>query len=304
MAIAHDLRQPVAAITAYANLLEVLAEQHSADPQGQAGAKHILASSRQLHRLIGDLLDVSRLAAGQLKLERRSLALLGLVNDVVERMAETLRGHAVRVDVQNAIPSIELDSGRVEQALTNLLSNATKYGYAGTAILVQLRSQDDEVQVSVVNQGKGIALGDMPHLFNRFYRAREAPSTGEAGLGLGLYITKEIVEAHGGRIWAESDPGRTATFRFTLPVARAESTPNGRLPRTPGLCLRLPSAPARPLGWRSAHSCSPGRLRRPHGSCCTRLKRRWGRRWRRSLPGPLSMEASPPRGSAPRWSPS
>jgi PAS domain S-box-containing protein len=217
-AIAHDLRQPVAAISAYANLLEVLAEQHATSPQEQAGARHILASSRQLYRMIGDLQDVSGLGAGQLQLELQAVDFPALVEEILERMADTLRGHSVRIKVRGKIPQLVIDPGRFEQAFSNLLSNAAKYSYAETQILVEVQDRGLEVELAVTNEGKGISADDMPRLFTRFFRARQAQASGVRGLGLGLYITKEIVRAHGGRIWAESTPDVGATFRLTLPL--------------------------------------------------------------------------------------
>ncbi|MBI4493372.1 MAG: sensor histidine kinase, partial [Chloroflexi bacterium] len=110
-----------------------------------------------------------------------------------------------------------------EQELGNLLSNAAKYGSPSTEIRVEVARRKAEVEVAVANQGPGIPPEDLPHLFTRFYRARQARAERAAGLGLGLYISKGLVEAHGGRLWAESTPGQTTTFRFTLPASRVAS---------------------------------------------------------------------------------
>src|SRR5262249_36631611 len=104
----------------------------------------------------------------------------------------------------------------------NLLTNAVKYGYPGRDVWVDLGRRGDEVEIAVTNEGAGIPAEELPLLFQRFHRTRQAAEHGIAGLGLGLYIAKGLVEAHGGRIWAESTPGRTTTFHSTLPVFRAD----------------------------------------------------------------------------------
>jgi PAS domain S-box-containing protein len=216
--IAHDLRQPVAVIAGYADLLARQAEQYP--PSVKTRVEHILTSARQLNRMISDLLDVSRIEARRLVLECKLVDLPALVHDVVERTAEITRGHPVRVDVKCEIPLLEIDPIRIEQVLTNLLSNAAKYSYPGTPIELTLECRDREIDTSVTNRGPGISQEELPRLFTRFYRTPEARAAHVAGLGLGLYITKGLVEAHGGRIWVQSVPGQTTTFTFTLPIPR------------------------------------------------------------------------------------
>ncbi|MBI4493843.1 MAG: PAS domain S-box protein [Chloroflexi bacterium] len=217
--IAHDLRQPVTVINGYAGLLARLMERHPAVPQEQQAVEHIRTSAHQLNRMIADLLDVSRIEAGRLALERQPQDLATLVRQVAERTAEVAAGHPVQVEVAEAPLPVEADPQRIEQVLGNLVSNAAKYGDPDTGILIEVRRRDTEVEVAVANHGPGIPPEDLPRLFSRFHRARQAQAERVAGLGLGLYISKGLVEAHGGRIWAESAPGQTTTFRFTLPLA-------------------------------------------------------------------------------------
>jgi signal transduction histidine kinase len=219
--IAHDLRQPVAAITAYAGALSALAEQQpSLEPFGRR-ADNIAAAAGQLERMIADLLDVSRLGAGQLKLEPTSIDLPLLLRGVFDRAAAATRGHPTEVRIQEQLPRAWADPGRLEQVLVNLLSNAAKYGYTDTPITLAVELQHGEVQIAVTNEGAGIPPEEIPRLFSRFYRTGGARAGGAPGLGLGLYVCRELVRAHGGRIWVESTPGATTTFRFTLPVASA-----------------------------------------------------------------------------------
>jgi signal transduction histidine kinase len=124
----------------------------------------------------------------------------------------------VQVSVQGVIPPLDADPGHIEQVLVNLLSNAAKYGREGCPIEVRVQAGASEVEVAVANQGPGIPPGELRRLFGRFCRSRSTPADRAPGIGLGLYIAKGLVEAHGGPIWAESIPGETTTFRFTLPL--------------------------------------------------------------------------------------
>ncbi|MGK3998993.1 PAS domain S-box protein [Sorangium sp. So ce1024] len=209
--IAHDLRQPISTIVFKASLL-------AKQPQSSDVAQHILASATQLNRLITDLLDVSRLESHRLELSRAEVDLPALLRATVERTADATRGRRVDVEAPSDVPPLLADPGRLEQVLTNLLSNAAKYGAPGTPIRAAVERRGGEVLVAVENEGEGIAPEDLPRLFTRFYRTRGARTGGAAGLGLGLYIAHGIIEAHGGRIWAESTPGKKTTFRFALPL--------------------------------------------------------------------------------------
>src|SRR5258708_39103373 len=148
--------------------------------------------------MIADLLDVSRIEARRLTLDCYSVDFPALVRAVVERTTALTKGHPVRVSIVDEIPQLELDPGRIEQVLGHLLSNAAKFGYPNTAIMLAVERRDAEIEVSVSNQGPGIAPAELPKLFRRFYRTSEARAAGVAGIGLGLSITKGLVEAHGG----------------------------------------------------------------------------------------------------------
>jgi signal transduction histidine kinase len=215
--VAHDLRQPITIILGYARLLAQ--EMMPGPPRVRAQLEHVLASSRQLIRMIEDLLDVSRIDAHRLTLEHQMVDLPTLVRKVVDRLGEITTDRDVRVCVTAGVPPLRADAGRIEQALGNLLSNAAKYGDAGNTIDVEVMPLGIEVQVSVSNRGPGITAEEIPRLFSRFYRTATPDVTRSPGVGLGLYIAKEVVEAHGGRIWVESVPDQTTTFHFTLPLA-------------------------------------------------------------------------------------
>jgi signal transduction histidine kinase/DNA-binding response OmpR family regulator len=215
--IAHDLRQPVSVIL-FAT--ESLRTQHAGEilERARKTLARIEGAALTLNRMINDLLDVSRIEARRLTLERREVDLASLVRELVDRTPEA----AGRCDASvgpGAEAPVWADPGRIEQALGNLLSNALKYGDPGTRIAVDLQRRGDEVEVTFTNAGRGIEPEDVPLLFDRFHRSCATRRSGVPGIGLGLYITRSLVEAHRGRIWVESTPGVTTSFHVTLPVA-------------------------------------------------------------------------------------
>jgi PAS domain S-box-containing protein len=214
-AIAHELRQPLTIVTGYASMLAHQSAEYP--PPVRAAIDHIVSSTRQLSRMISDLLDVSRIASQRLTLDRQPVDVVALVQSVQEGVAAVRKDRRVRIEVRGEVPRLEADSVRIEQILSNLLSNAVKYGDPVTEIRVEVTRRERYVEVAVTNQGAGIPADELSRLFSRFYRTSEARTGREGGLGLGLYICKGLVEAHGGQIWAESGSGET-TFRFTLPL--------------------------------------------------------------------------------------
>ncbi|WP_257459186.1 sensor histidine kinase [Archangium lipolyticum] len=222
--VAHDLRQPVSVI---ALALDALRHDTPGGPseEQQEPLQWIDTSVGRLRRMIEDLLDASRIEARQLRLERQPVVLTELVHESVRRMQGQAEGRPLRVTATEETRTLA-DPLRIDQVLTNLLSNAVKYGALHTPIDVELHRQEDELRVSVSNEGPGIAPEDLPHLFQRFHRTKEGRKQA-AGIGLGLYICKGLVEAHGGRLWAESEPGLRTTFSFSLPVVERAEPPTG-----------------------------------------------------------------------------
>jgi len=217
--VAHDLRQPVTIITGFANLLARQIQLHpNADEQRAIG--HVLAASRQLNHMISDLLDVSRIESRRLRLNRRRMDLFGLIRSVADRFSATAGAAGITVTGDSVIPPIIADPERIERVLTNLLSNAAKYGEPAGQIQIEMSLHETEVEVSVRNHGPGILAEELPRIFSRFYRASAGRSGTRQGLGLGLYVCKGLIEAHAGRIWAESVPGDVTRFSFTLPLEK------------------------------------------------------------------------------------
>ena len=218
--IAHDLRQPLNAIALNAQLI---ARKKKDTADVGRPVEQIASSARRLNRMINDLLDLSRLEARQLKLIRQPVDLTSLVHVSVERIAAEAPDRRFDVHLPTDLPVIQIDADRIVQVLDNLLSNAIKYGAAETPIEIEVRLRDLDLLVSVVNQGAGIAPEDLPHLFQRFHRVGKDQQSHIKGVGLGLYIVQQLIEAHGGRVQAESTPGGKTTFRFTLPRSPTEA---------------------------------------------------------------------------------
>jgi PAS domain S-box-containing protein len=225
--VAHDLRQPLGTIS--------LSAQMIARATGEAKllryAEQIRAAAQRLHRMVGDLMDLSRLHAHRLELVRQYVDVPALVSAVAERVALQAPDRAFDVRILEPVPDVVADPDRIAQVMENLLTNAVKYGKGGTVILTTVSSEGGDVAVAVTNEGRPLTAEELSRIFERFHRTASAKLEGIQGVGLGLYITRSLVEAHGGRITAESTPAGVTTFRFTLPVAgpqvasRAEGHP-------------------------------------------------------------------------------
>jgi signal transduction histidine kinase len=214
--VAHDLRSPVGAIRLNVDALEKLTREHPVGEHVTRIISKMNVTATGLARMIGDLLDASLVESKRLTLRTERVDLDQLIRDVVDRASGLTEGRAVRIVAPAGARGIDLDPQRFEQIMVNLLSNATKYASPGTEIVVAVESGPAEALVSVTNAGSGIEPAEAPLLFTRFYRS-DARGDGPHGLGLGLYIVKGLVEAHGGRVWVESEPGKSTTFRFSLP---------------------------------------------------------------------------------------
>ncbi len=212
--VSHDLRTPLAAITGAASSLVAGGERLDAATRREL-SQSIQEEGERLSRLVHNLLDMTRLEAGQVALNREWQSLEEIVGAALGRL-ETRR---VSARLPADLPLIPLDGMLVEQLFVNLLDNALKYTPAGSPIEIVAEAGSGVVTVEVADRGPGFAPGDDQRVFEKFYRGRE--KAGRSGVGLGLAICRAIVEAHGGRIWAENRPGGGAVIRFTLPVPGA-----------------------------------------------------------------------------------
>ena len=220
---AHELRTPLASIAGYVEML--LDGDAGALNEQQADYLNIVESGAQrLLRLTRDLLDVARLESGRLELVLLPSDLAGLIWDVIVELRPQLEARDQRVDFSVApdLPLALVDPARAAQVLGNLVGNASKYGPPASTICVSLEREPQDrglLRVTVTDKGPGIALEDQERLFRPFERAANGSARGQAGVGLGLYISRSLVELHGGRIRVESEPGRGASFCVTFPIA-------------------------------------------------------------------------------------
>jgi PAS domain S-box-containing protein len=217
--VAHDLRNPLSAILLQARLLK----RHGAEPERRSRkpSETIDRAVMRMNRLIQDLLDVGLMESGQLIIERARISARELINGAVDMQKPMASASSLelRVDLDPDVPDVWGDRDRLLQALDNLIGNAIKFTRSGGDIRVGAASIDDEVVFWVTDTGRGIAPENLPRVFDRFWQATRK---GRHGAGLGLPITKGIVEAHGGRIWVESTQGKGSTFSFTIPKASAD----------------------------------------------------------------------------------
>ncbi len=218
--VSHELRGPISVLMGYSELLPLWDRLPPA--RRELALRAIGDQARLMNRLIGDLLDTSRIQTGRFTVEKAPVDLAELAHRVVAAQQAAARNHRIHLVAPPEL-RLEADEARLLQVLTNLVSNAIKYSPEGSEIGVQVENRGGEALVSVRDQGIGIPPEQMPQLFrpySRLFRERSVK-----GIGLGLYITKGIIEAHGGRIWAESPgPGQGTTFYFTLPKG-GESQP-------------------------------------------------------------------------------
>jgi len=218
--VAHELRTPLSNIRGY---LEALRD--GLTRPSPALIDSLYEEAMLLSRLVDDLQELALAEAGQLKLVRQPVALAEIVKKVVNivQPQATAKGLTVRADLPADLPPVNADPERVGQVLRNLLNNAVTYTPPGGEIVVVARAVGSEVEVSVRDTGVGIAPEHLPYVFERFYRADKSRARATGGTGLGLAVVKQWVEAHGGRVWVESEVGKGTTFTFTLLVAQSST---------------------------------------------------------------------------------
>jgi signal transduction histidine kinase len=221
--VSHDLRAPLSVIVATAGSLRRslfrLAGSSVERERARLPIERILRSSERMDRLIADLLDLSKLSAGKLQLDRRAVSVDDLVSDMLEMNRPLAEPKGIALEV-SSVPRAEVfcDRERVLQVLSNLVGNAIKFTPEGGRVRLRTEIQDGDLVCAVSDTGPGISKEEEAHIFERFWRGEP---DGRASAGLGLSIAKAFVEAHGGRIWLDSVLGRGTTFYFSLPLASA-----------------------------------------------------------------------------------
>ncbi|MBZ0306838.1 MAG: PAS domain S-box protein [Anaerolineae bacterium] len=215
--ISHELKTPVALIKGYAETLR-REDAHWDKNAYQEALTVITEEADRLKELIDNLLAATKLQAEGMKLSLSDVRLDKMVEQAVERFRTQSDVHTLELDFPVKFPCVLADETRLRQVVDNLLSNAIKYSPEGGTIHVRGEATPDQVKISVSDEGVGIRPDKLERVFDRFYRVDDDLTRSTQGTGLGLYLARAVVEAHGGRIWAESEPGQGSTFSFTLPV--------------------------------------------------------------------------------------
>ena len=223
--VSHEFRTPLSIINGY---LETLEEGGVGREMLRKSISVMRRHADRLNRLIEDLLTISRMEEKGVRLETASADVAGLLSSVVSRLDPEIRqrGAEVRLDIESGLPSLTIDSYRMEQAFSNLLANALRHGSPagstrGVRVTVAMRREGPDLAISFSDDGPGIPFQDQEHLFERFYRVGGDRARQTGGTGLGLSIVKHVVQAHGGRVGLRSRPGEGSTFTIHLPLAAA-----------------------------------------------------------------------------------
>jgi len=216
--LSHELRTPLTTVSLLAETLALEADQ--LPPRTAERIAKIEVETGHLVQMVNELLDLSKIESGSTALVLADVDLAHLASATLERLSLFAERQGVRlvIDVVESIPRVRGDGERLGQALLNLLHNAVKFSPTGTEVVVRVTATAHEVVVAVVDHGQGIARAALPRVFERFYKGDRARTRGVGGTGLGLSIARHVVEAHGGRIWVESEEGIGSTFAFALPV--------------------------------------------------------------------------------------
>ncbi len=219
--VVHELKTPLTSLKGFAQLLRRRLSQ-SVDQQARQLANRIDVQTNKLTSLIDDMLDVTRIEGGTFQFDEEAFVFDELVEEIVEELQLTTEKQQIIRQGQTD-KSVWGDRQRVGQVITNLLSNAIKYAPAAPVILLNLSTDDSNVSLSVQDSGPGIPLEKQQRIFEPFYRIEASEQRGAPGLGLGLFISAEIIQRQNGTIWVQSVEGQGTTFGFTLPINKPQT---------------------------------------------------------------------------------
>jgi signal transduction histidine kinase len=220
--VSHELRTPIAAIQGFASSLRCADEVEIPPEMAQDWIAEIEANAERLRRLVTDLLDLSRMEAGALQMSLELQDLADVFADLQPNLERLVGDLGLIMQLEGRLPLVRCDAERIEQVLRNLVENAAKFSPPGSSIVVGAEQFGDSVRVGVLDTGEGIAPEFQEKIFERFYQVEDSPPRAQKGTGLGLAICRNIIEAHGGRIWVESTPGVGSIFYFTLPTSSSK----------------------------------------------------------------------------------
>lgn len=224
--VSHELRTPLTVIKGYSSMLIKYGEQLP-DTEKRLIFKEIDTASDKLKELIDNLLEMSRLEMGTLKLNLTAFDMGEIIRLAIEAVKQKTEKHKFSLSIPPDLPQVYADPSRIELVVNSLLMNAVKFSPNGGEVKIVIIGKEKEVVVSVNDTGIGIAPEVIDKIFDKFYQFDPAIKTATKGLGLGLTVINGIIEAHGGRVWVESTPGRGSTFCFTLPLTRAAELGSG-----------------------------------------------------------------------------
>ena len=228
--VSHELKTSLTSIIGYVDRL--LLRRDKIGPLNERQERYlenVKEDSRRLKVLIDDLLDISRIEAGSLELNLTVLQIRPQVEQVIDAIQSQFAYKELSVihAIPSELPSVIVDQLRFSQIITNLLTNAFKYSPAGGSVTIAAMEDGNAAQIDVCDTGIGISTEDQARLFTKFFRADNSSTRQETGTGLGLYIVKHLIEAHGGAIWVNSRKGEGSTFSFTIPLAHDDAEPDG-----------------------------------------------------------------------------
>lgn len=214
--LSHELSTPLAAVKGYATTL-LLEEVTWPEEKRRQFLQLIVEEVDNLQTMIREILDTTRIEAGLLDIERQPLRLSHLAQEVIHEMQQRTTTHNFVLDLSSTFPLIDGDPRRLKQVFRNILDNAVKYAPNGGLVIIRGVIRPEDVVISIADQGVGISPEDMIPLFDKYFRAQSENGHYVPGTGLGLPLSRSIIEAHNGRIWAESQIGEGTTLHFSLP---------------------------------------------------------------------------------------
>jgi signal transduction histidine kinase len=214
--VSHELRTPLTTIKGYSTMLLDYDRRLGHDEQ-RDHLESIDKATDRMTELVDHLLDMSRLEAGLLKLDKVPTNITALLQTTIAEARLRTPGHKIILNLPKTALRLNGDGRRIRQVVDNLIDNATKYSQVGSTVTIEARSQNSELVISVADQGIGIPRENLGKIFNRMFNLEHRLAQDPSGLGLGLALCKALVEAHGGRIWVESELGKGSVFYFDLP---------------------------------------------------------------------------------------
>jgi signal transduction histidine kinase len=215
----HDLRNPLGNMITLASFMQQEVGENLPTDHKQY-LEIIISSGRHMLALLDNLLDISKIESGQMSLDMKEIQVNDIIQHVMQENKATAQRKQISLEYSTGypLPTISLDKTQIQQALSNLVSNAIKYSFPNTVVEITAEKKDEHLVISVIDQGQGIPETELNSIFTPFARTSVQSTAGEKSTGLGLTIVKKVIEAHGGQIWINSKVGVGSTFSFSIPL--------------------------------------------------------------------------------------